>query len=269
MSARHSSPDRHRHRYSDSRRDRHRSRSPDSRRDRDDYDKRRRERDSDRRYNDRSNRAVKDERDLHHSSHQTDRDDSRSSPERRDERKEHVPRPDRMPGQQDRKKVEEKQKPNMQQSGRLAEDTNKFNGVLVKYNEPADAKQPKRKWRLYPFKGEESLDFIPIHNQSAYLLGRDRRVADIPIDHPSCSLQHAAIQFRAVQFERSDGSVGKRVRPYVIDLESSNGTYLNNKRIEARKFVELFEKDVIKFGFSTRDYVVLHEDLTESDELKE
>jgi len=35
-----------------------------------------------------------------------------------------------------------------------------------------------------------------IHRQSCYLFGRERRVADIPTDHPSCSKQHAVIQFR-------------------------------------------------------------------------
>lgn len=161
----------------------------------------------------------------------------------------------------------EKQKPTFALSGKLAEDTNTFNGVVIKYNQPPEAKTPKRKWRLYPFKGDESLPFIPIHNQSAFLLGRDRKVADIPIDHPSCSSQHAVIQFRAVTFERDDGSKGKRTRPYIIDLESSNGTFLNSKRLEPRKYYEIFEKDVLKFGFSSRDYVVMHEDYSEDDEI--
>ena len=31
-------------------------------------------------------------------------------------------------------------------------------------------------------------------------------------------------------------------RPYVIDLESSNGTFVNNNKIEPRRYVELKEK---------------------------
>ena len=38
-----------------------------------------------------------------------------------------------------------------------------------------------------------------MHRQSAYLAGRDRRVADIPTDHPSCSSQHAVLQYRLVR----------------------------------------------------------------------
>lgn len=134
-----------------------------------------------------------------------------------------------------------------------------FKGVVIKYNEPLEARKPKRRWRLYPFKGETALPTLYIHRQSAYLLGRERKIADIPIDHPSCSKQHAVIQYRLVPFTRENGSQGKRVRPYIIDLESANGTFVNNSKVDPRKYVELIERDVIKFGYSSREYVLLHE----------
>lgn len=89
--------------------------------------------------------------------------------------------------------------------------------------------------------------------------GRDRKVVDLPVDHPSCSKQHAVLQYRVVPYTREDGTRGQRVRPYIIDLESANGTYVNNQKIETRKFVELIERDVIKFAYSSREYVLLHE----------
>ncbi|XP_068998079.1 smad nuclear-interacting protein 1 [Embiotoca jacksoni] len=153
----------------------------------------------------------------------------------------------------------EKEKPNFELSGALTEDTNTFRGVVIKYNEPPEARIPKRRWRLYPFKNDEPLPVMYIHRQSAYLLGRQRKIADIPIDHPSCSKQHAVFQYRLVGFTRADGTTGRRVRPYIIDLGSGNGTYLNNQRIESQRYYELKEKDVLKFGFSSREYVLLHE----------
>lgn len=144
----------------------------------------------------------------------------------------------------------EQNAPNFGLSGALAKDTNTFKGAVIKYNEPPEAQKPTQRWFLYPFKGDESLESIPIYRQSAYLLGRDRTIADIPIDHPSCSKQHAVIQFRKTK--------GK-VSPYIIDLESANKTKLNNETIEPRRYYELFEKDVIRFGYSTRDYVIMHE----------
>ncbi|XP_056413103.1 smad nuclear-interacting protein 1 [Hyla sarda] len=164
-----------------------------------------------------------------------------------------------------------KEAPNFELSGALLEDTNTFRGVVIKYSEPPESRIPKKRWRLYPFKNDEALPVMYIHRQSAYLLGRQRRIADIPIDHPSCSKQHAVLQYRMVAFTRANGTMGRRVRPYIIDLGSGNGTYLNNQRIEPQRYYELKEKDVLKFGFSSREYVVLHEssDTSEVDKKEE
>ena len=167
-----------------------------------------------------------------------------------------------------KEEVKEKEKPDFKLSGKLTADTNTFKGVVIKYNEPPEAKKPKRRWRLYPFKNGVEQKVLHIHRQSAFLLGRDRKIADIPIDHPSCSKQHAVLQYRAVEYTRADESRGRRVRPYIIDLDSANGTFVNNQKIEAQRYVELFVKDVLKFGFSSREYVMLHDsvDTTEIDD---
>ena len=52
---------------------------------------------------------------------------------------------------QKEKKIEF-EKPSFVPSGKLAEDTNIFKGVLIKYNEPPEAKIPKVRWRMYQFK---------------------------------------------------------------------------------------------------------------------
>ncbi|XP_050725556.1 smad nuclear-interacting protein 1-like isoform X2 [Eriocheir sinensis] len=161
---------------------------------------------------------------------------------------------------------EERQKPNLGVTGKLAEDANTYNGVVIKYSQPPEARKPKRRWRWYIFKGDEELPFLPLHRQSAYLIGRDRKVADIPTDHPSCSKQHAVLQYRLVTYKRGDGTKGRTVKPYILDLESANGTYVNNRRIDAKRFVELLEKDVVKFGYSSREYILLHEGSKGDDE---
>ena len=153
----------------------------------------------------------------------------------------------------------EKEKPNFGLSGKLTEETNTYRGVVIKYSEPPEARKPKKRWRLYPFKEGEALSVLHIHRQSAYLMGRDRKIADIPIDHPSCSKQHSVLQYRLVPYQRENGSTGHAVRPYIIDLGSTNGTHVNNNRIEAQRYVQLLERDVLKFGFSSREYVLLHD----------
>ncbi|XP_076371728.1 putative serine/threonine-protein kinase DDB_G0280133 [Tachypleus tridentatus] len=205
------------------------------------------------------NRQIKqepeDEEDDHHARRRNDR-------HRIEDRKRKLEEGHKWGKQENERNVStnvKKEKPNFGLSGKLAEDTNTYNGIVVKYSEPSEARKPKKRWRLYPFKGDQSLPHIALHRQSAFLFGRSRLVADIPTDHPSCSKQQAVLQFRLVDFERADGTLGKRIRPYIIDLDSANGTYVNNNKIEPRRYVELMEKDVIKFGFSTREYVLVHE----------
>ncbi|WOL04550.1 FHA domain-containing protein DDL [Canna indica] len=156
--------------------------------------------------------------------------------------------------------AKEKQKPSFELSGKLAEETNKVRGVALLFNEPPDARKPDIRWRLYVFKGGEVLNEpLYVHRQSCYLFGRERRVADIPTDHPSCSKQHAVIQYRLVEKEQPDGLISKQVRPYMMDLGSTNGTFINDNRIEPQRYYELFEKDTLRFGNSSREYVLLHE----------
>lgn len=156
------------------------------------------------------------------------------------------------------KKAAEKEKPNLGLSGLLTADTNTYKGVVIKYSEPPEARVPKRKWRLYPFKDNELLKILHMHRQSAYLLGRLPRIADIPVHHPSISKQHAVFQYRAVE-KKINGVTKRVVRPYIIDLNSGNGTFINGEKIEPQKYHELKERDTIKFGLSTRDYVLLHD----------
>ncbi|XKL65762.1 hypothetical protein PGB90_009182 [Kerria lacca] len=158
------------------------------------------------------------------------------------------------------KSVKEKEKPNFETTGKLTEDTNSFRGVVIKYSEPEEARIPKKRWRLYPFKGEKMLPVLHMHRQSGYLIGRDRKIADLAVDHPSCSKQHAAFQFRSVSIKTDLGTTVQQIRPYIMDLDSANGTFLNNKKIEPRKYYELLEKDVLKFGYSSREYVLMHDE---------
>lgn len=156
--------------------------------------------------------------------------------------------------------AKDKHKPSFELSGKLAAETNRVRGVTLLFTEPPEARKPSIRWRFYVFKGGDVLNEpLYIHRQSCYLFGRERRVADVPTDHPSCSKQHAVLQYRQVEKENPDGTSSKKVSPYLMDLGSTNGTYINDKRMEAQRYYELFERDTIKFGNSSREYVLLHE----------
>lgn len=77
------------------------------------------------------------------------------------------------------------------------------------------------------------------------------------MDHPSVSNQHAVIQFREIDKQDEFGNHYYEINPYVMDLESTNGTHLNGEKIDSARYYELRHGDVIKFAGSSRDYVVM------------
>lgn len=150
-----------------------------------------------------------------------------------------------------------KEKANFGLSGALAKDAatgNISNGVVLKFSEPLDACVPNIYWRLYVFKNDDIIETLHIHRKSVYLFGRDNQVADVVLQHPSCSKQHAVIQYRNTA-DKLSGFVS--VKPYLMDLGSLHKTFLNGTVLDDARYYELREKDCINFGGSSREYVLL------------
>lgn len=97
---------------------------------------------------------------------------------------------------------------------------------------------------------------------SASLAGR-LPVCDIPQEHASLSRYHAVIQFS------SDGPLFLIFlsfsslslfpcsgAPFLYDLGSTHGTFLNKRQLQPRSFLRLFSSDSIRFGASQRLFVV-------------
>uniref|UniRef100_A0A7S3CXT0 FHA domain-containing protein n=1 Tax=Palpitomonas bilix TaxID=652834 RepID=A0A7S3CXT0_9EUKA len=172
----------------------------------------------------------------------------------------------RLKGRRRKKKKRMKEnnaKPDFKLSGSLNKAENTVKGTEMKYAEPPEARKPTKKFLFFVFKGEESLDPIQLHRQSHYLIGRDRNVVDVPIDHLSCSKQHAVLQYRQVVKKGDLGEYMTEVKPYLIDLESSNGTFINKEKLEPARYYELKEKDLVKFGLSSRDYIMMSREMVE------
>lgn len=150
-------------------------------------------------------------------------------------------------------------KPDFGLTGALAKDENTGNvykGHVLKWTEPDDARKPVDRWRIYEYKEGADVKILHIHRQSAFLVGRIKDIADILTMHPSCSGQHAVVQFR-LKVLKDDLDEVRVVLPYVMDLESTNGTFLNGERLAPARYVELREKDMLKFGSSSREYVLI------------
>lgn len=205
------------------------------------------------------------------------RDSKRSKSRRRSEREDAPQRrdeptkatPDDAAADDNPNKV----KANFGLSGALTSDTqtgNVRNGVILKFTEPQEARIPNTRWRLYVFRrmssesssldpnkkkdDDDLIDTYHISRQSSYLFGREHKVADIPVDHPSLSKQHAVLQYRALPSKSK-----LQCKPYLMDLESTNGTFINGVRLEPARYYELRRGDVITLGASSRQYVLLTE----------
>lgn len=157
-----------------------------------------------------------------------------------------------------------KEKPNFGNTGVLAAASNSVNQadgstIILKYHEPPEARKPsaKDRWKLFVFKGPEIIDTVDLSDRSCWLVGRELAVVDLPAEHPSISKQHAVVQFRYIERRNEFGDKVGKVKPYLIDLESANGTVLNKDKVPESRYLELMDKDVIQFGHSTREYVLM------------
>ncbi|KAL7715148.1 FHA domain-containing protein [Entamoeba marina] len=139
-------------------------------------------------------------------------------------------------------------------SGNLYKGLKTKDGRRIDYIQPSDAMNPTDVWRLYCFKGDEEVDHPTVMStNSFYLIGRDIDNVDVVLQHRTTEKQHAVIQFRTYE---------NLVLPYIIDLGSTDGTYLNKKRIKDGVYVEIRQGDVLMFGKSLREYVVVKENKT-------
>lgn len=148
------------------------------------------------------------------------------------------------------------------------------NDIELKHSEPNDAIVPqeyfklhyiephfrpllKAKLRLCVGSNTSQLNEFDLGPKSSYLIGRvgkdPHTITDIQVPDPACSKQHCVIQWREVKGQ---------LLPYLIDLESVNGTYLNGVLIPSRRYIELSSNDIISFtdnnqGGNDNNYEIL------------
>ena len=61
---------------------------------------------------------------------------------------------------------------------------------------------------------------------------------------------------RLTEKEGADNMMHSAVRPYLMDLGSANGTYLNNERIETERYYELLERVRIRAAHVNQQGIV-------------
>ena len=53
----------------------------------------------------------------------------------------------------------------------------------------------------------------------------------------------------------------RHILPYFMDLGSTNGSTINDDSVESARYYQLLAQDALKIGHSSREYIVIAEDL--------
>ncbi|CAL8287758.1 unnamed protein product [Merluccius merluccius] len=110
---------------------------------------------------------------------------------------------------------------------------------------PSWAGKPPPGLHLDVMKGDKLIEKLIIDEKKYYMFGRNPDWCDFTIDHQSCSRGHAVLVYHKHL---------KRV--FLIDLNSTHGTFLGHIRLEAHKPQQVPIDSTISFGASTRTYTI-------------
>lgn len=113
------------------------------------------------------------------------------------------------------------------------------------YDAPPWSALPSADFQLEVLKDGSIVDTIELKDKEFFTLGRQHGLVDITMDHPSISRVHAVLNFR------DDGALMLR------DMGSAQGTQLNKVPCEKDTYYRVYVGDMIRFGASTRKYIVM------------
>ncbi|KAJ3613527.1 hypothetical protein NHX12_019774 [Muraenolepis orangiensis] len=127
-------------------------------------------------------------------------------------------------------------------------------GPPVPYTEPpwggVAAELP---YQLEILKNGAIVDTVHLSHSSYFVVGR-LAACDVSLEHPSISRYHAVLQYRGRSGEEEDGGEGRGF--YIHDLGSTHGTVVNKNKIPPKTYVRLHVGHVVKFGGSTRLFIL-------------
>ncbi|XP_034370401.1 kanadaptin isoform X2 [Arvicanthis niloticus] len=121
------------------------------------------------------------------------------------------------------------------------------------YQEPSWGSPATAPYSLETLKGGTILGTRSLKDTSSCLFGR-LASCDICLEHPSVSRYHAVLQHRGS--DPCGDSEGPGQGFYLYDLGSTHGTFLNKTRIPPRTYCRVHVGHVIRFGGSTRLFIL-------------
>lgn len=174
-------------------------------------------------------------------------------------------------GQLPKKAKNEQEKPTESKSQEKSkENTSELNpkqslppAVLLKeLSTPIPYKEPKwsglcpdgSDYGLEVLKSGMIVEKIELTNKPYYVFGRLAN-CDVVMAHPTISRHHAVLQYKAFAADGEPPSGW-----YIYDLGSTHGTFLNRERVKGNHYTRVRVGHQIKFGSSTRTFIVLGPD---------
>ncbi|XP_023648853.2 kanadaptin isoform X2 [Paramormyrops kingsleyae] len=131
------------------------------------------------------------------------------------------------------------------------------------YTEPPWGGLAESTYSFEILKNGTILDTVPLAERSFFVFGR-LPVCDVSLEHPSISRYHAVVQYRGRPGE--PGVVGEEAGFYAFDLGSTHGTFINKNKIPPKTYIRLRVGHVLKFGGSSRLFILQGPDSDEEAE---
>jgi len=128
------------------------------------------------------------------------------------------------------------------------------------YKKPEWSALPKKDYSMEIIKNGVIIETFNIPDSEEFIVLGRLPLCNVQMDHPSISRYHAVIQF------------SNKGMPYLYDLGSAHGTFLNKNVLPPNQYIPLHVGDMIKFGQSTRIYIFQgpnEEEIKKSEEMYE
>ncbi|XP_045529444.1 kanadaptin [Pieris brassicae] len=134
--------------------------------------------------------------------------------------------------------------------------------LLKELSTPIPYKEPKwsgicpdgTEYALEVLKSGMIVEKVELTNKPYYVFGRLAN-CDVVLAHPTISRHHSILQYKALADENEQASGW-----YLYDLGSTHGTFLNKEKLKHKHYTRVRVGHQIKFGSSTRTYILLGPD---------
>ncbi|CAH0713014.1 unnamed protein product, partial [Brenthis ino] len=134
--------------------------------------------------------------------------------------------------------------------------------LLKELSTPIPYKEPKwsgtcpegSEYALEVLKSGMIVEKVDLTNKPYYVFGRLAN-CDVIMAHPTISRHHAVLQYKAFAGDGEPPSGW-----YMFDLGSTHGTFVNRERVKDNHYIRIRVGYQIKFGSSTRTYIVVGPD---------